>query len=330
VWEGESVSTAGVPPPEGWSGSGSNAAQVPAPPPASPYTAEPWARWPYGTGQTYRSGRGLATAVIVLLAVMAVLSLARAGAHANRASLLDDMLNGGFLSMDASDVDRADRADGTVALSNALFVLGLLITGVVFIVWQYRHAVNARALSGRHDAPGPGPGWAIGGWFLPFANLVLPGAQLYGSSRASDPALPLRVGAGTGAGAGSPIVVLWAVVLGVASVIERVGAFGSPDQDGALRFDDVDEFSRDLIAADRLVAVGATAYVVAAVLAIVMVRRLTARQDRRAAALTAAATGALPSSGPPSTAVDQQGWSGQQPWPPAPPASPWAVPGDGR
>ena len=44
--------------------------------------------------------------------------------------------------------------------------------GVVFIIWQFRHAKNAQVLGARG---GLGPGWAIGGWFIPLANYVLPG-----------------------------------------------------------------------------------------------------------------------------------------------------------
>ncbi len=54
-----------------------------------------------------------------------------------------------------------------------------------FIVWQFRHAKNARALGERG---GLGPGWAIGGWFVPLANFVLPGVQIHQSSRMSDSA----------------------------------------------------------------------------------------------------------------------------------------------
>ncbi len=54
---------------------------------------------------------------------------------------------------------------------------------MVFIIWQFRHAKNAQVL-GAYG--GLGPGWAIGGWFVPFANYVLPAMQMHQSSRASD------------------------------------------------------------------------------------------------------------------------------------------------
>ncbi|RZQ63434.1 DUF4328 domain-containing protein [Amycolatopsis suaedae] len=57
-----------------------------------------------------------------------------------------------------------ERADSSVAVWEACFVLLNLATGIVFIIWQHRHATNAVALRG---PLGLGPGWAIGGCSFP-------------------------------------------------------------------------------------------------------------------------------------------------------------------
>jgi hypothetical protein len=76
---------------------------------------------------------------------------------------------------------RALRADDPellvrVALAELVVVLPLAVAGlaaiVLVIVWFYRARKNLDAF------PGAGPtlsaGWAIGGWFVPFANFVIP------------------------------------------------------------------------------------------------------------------------------------------------------------
>lgn len=61
------------------------------------------------------------------------------------------------------------------------YIAATLATGVVFIIWQYRLARNAQDLRG---PLGLGPGWAIGAWFIPIANLFMPHMQLRHSVRA--------------------------------------------------------------------------------------------------------------------------------------------------
>ena len=87
---------------------------------------------------------------------------------------------------------------GVVGLAFVV-VAGLMIAVFVLtIVWQWRLAKNHQLL-GRPDTAF-GPGWAIGAWFIPLANFVIPILQL------RDPleGLPARPAAGVaGRGSGS-------------------------------------------------------------------------------------------------------------------------------
>ena len=56
-----------------------------------------------------------------------------------------------------------------VPLVGLLHALLFLVTAVVFLVWLHRARRNAVAV--RHQF---GPGWAIGGWFVPLANVYIP------------------------------------------------------------------------------------------------------------------------------------------------------------
>ncbi|MEE6257583.1 DUF4328 domain-containing protein [Plantactinospora sonchi] len=76
---------------------------------------------------------------------------------------------------------RAERDGDLVALDQALAIeavlgigrtLTMLLAAVLVIVWFYRVRDNLDAFAG--SAPELRTGWAIGGWFVPFANLVIP------------------------------------------------------------------------------------------------------------------------------------------------------------
>ena len=54
----------------------------------------------------------------------------------------------------------------------AFYGLTQLAIVVLFIVWQFRAAKNNEALDRRGARFGPG--WSIGAWFIPLANLVIP------------------------------------------------------------------------------------------------------------------------------------------------------------
>lgn len=256
------------------------------PPPAGGYAWPPG--WPeyhaYGTRMApprMRPLGGLATAATVLLGVMAAIALFGVAAHLNRVGLVEREFRERSVTLD--ELEDADNAVAAVALVNAV---GLLTTAAVFIAWQYRHAVNADELAGT-DAP-LGPRWAIGGWFIPCANWLLPAMQLFGASRASDPALPLRPSPGRGRG--SPLVVLWAAMFSLGGAVGMVGWGRFPDEDDVSGIADLEGFVSDARLADRMVAAGFVITAAAAVLAAVMVRTLSRRQTDRASAMATAAT----------------------------------------
>jgi hypothetical protein len=246
------------------------------PPPAAPYQSAGPVAYP-SPASGYRPLGGLATALAVLLGVMALVSLVVAYAHIHRSGVIEDALNSGGPSV--ADLDAADEMVVAVRLVD---IVGTIATGVVFIVWQFRHARNAEALSG--VSAGLGPGWAIGGWLIPCANYVLPGIQLFGASKAGDPGLPPRPAAGWGRGSG--LVVAWAVTFGIAAAGSFVAAQNFPD-DRAVSAFELQRYVDDATAADSATGGGFIVFSVAAVLGAVMVMSLSRRQAARARAIDA-------------------------------------------
>lgn len=124
---------------------------------------------------------GLTITASALLGFAAVASALFAFAQYNRVTAIRAFLSG---KAGLDDLGRADNlATGAVRLLAAAF----LVTGIVFIIWQYQFTRKAERL---HGPLGLGAGWAICGWLIPVANLILPFIQLSHATKASDPALP--------------------------------------------------------------------------------------------------------------------------------------------
>jgi hypothetical protein len=289
---------------------------VGAPYPASSYGAPGYG---YAAPAQVKPLKGLATAISVLLAITGLAAVWAAVALFHRASVVSD-----FTGLAGVSIQDIKDADSQVSGSVGLFQFGLLATGIVWIIWQFRFAKNAQALRGNY---GLAPGWAIGGWFIPFGNLVLPQLQLFQAAKASSPDLP--PGQPATAGTAPASVLAWWVAYDLAGALFAIGQLTRPDKN-SFNFD-LDKFVR----ADRLSGFSCLVYVVAAVIAILMVRALTDRQARAAASAAPyqqpyqqgyappSAPGQYP---PPAAAPGQYAPPGQYPPPAAPPPQTWAPP----
>ncbi|MER7533410.1 DUF4328 domain-containing protein [Streptomyces sp. NPDC097704] len=122
---------------------------------------------------TLKNPSGLAKAVVVLLAGNIVFDVLLGlidvrGLAAENGTYFDPAVIGGV--------------DLYVAYSMA-FTLWFA-TAVVFIIWFHRLRKNAEVWA--RDLQGRTPGWAIGGWFIPIANLWIPqgiAADIWRASR---------------------------------------------------------------------------------------------------------------------------------------------------
>ena len=278
---------------------------------------------PYATSSVplgpMRSLRGLWIAILVLLSLIGAADIVAAGAFFNRASRLDDLADGTF---DYQAMVDADSSIQGAIVAHALLGLALAAT---FITWQFRHAKNAQALGERG---GLGPGWAIGGWFIPIGNYVLPGMQIHQSSRMSDPAVAGQPGA---KGKGSGIVIVWMVLLAIAALaFVAGGGLRNTDSEGNMVFDEMDDV-RSAASGDRTAGMSMILFVGAAVAGGIMVRSLSTKQSIAYEARLGAGPGAAsygtagPFYGGPPVAPPPPGQWGAPPpsWSaPAPPAAP--------
>jgi hypothetical protein len=183
------------------------------------------------------------------------LAILTAVAMFGRASLIDE---GDFTFEEAND------ADNLVATAIVFSLLVGLATVVLWLIWQFRVAKNAEVLGKRE---GLGPGWAIGGWFIPLANIVLGPMQLLQSAQWSDPDAPGREGRTP------PLVIVWWVLFVVTGFGRLRVGFGSNDVDGTFDLEEI----RD---ADQAGGIAALLAIALAVVAILMVREVTRRQTQ--------------------------------------------------
>jgi hypothetical protein len=143
-----------------------------------------------------------------------------------------------------------------IRVSYSVGVVGLLVfmvTAAVFLGWFHRSYRNLAALgvTDRHTSPA----WEVGSWFVPVAGLWKPYRAMHEMWNAGDPA-SVRP---------SNLIRLWWAAWLVSLALINLAAFSGVDNDfvswqGAL---------------------SAQATVLAAVLAILVIRSVNARQDKR-------------------------------------------------
>jgi uncharacterized protein DUF4328 len=239
---------------------------------ASYYAGTPRPQYRIVGGPDFRPLDGVTTATAVLLGIAGLASLVGVYPFLNRVFTIHAYLDG-----TATLAALADADDAVVALLTVNFLV-TVATGALFMVWQYRLAVNAELL--RREPMSLGPGWAIGGWFIPFANFVLPYLQLRQSARATDPNLqrPQDVPV---SGRVPRIVTAWTVLFVASTVLMAIGIGmrGRPE-DARTSADPARESGLAFAQGDEVAALSMAVSVAAAIVAVIMVRSVTARQNK--------------------------------------------------
>ena len=187
-------------------------------------------------------------------------------------SLLNRIESGDFSSRDEV-VDAAENNDDRQATIGGLQILLLVIAGIVWLGWFRTAYRNLPALGARE--PRFKPGWALGAWFVPFLNLVRPKQMTDDLWRSSDPTLPPQAEPLWRAKSVHPVVHWW---WGFWLLSWFAGRFGASADSESPTIDDAQMTA-------LLTTVSDAASVVAGILAIQIVRAVTARQEARAASL---------------------------------------------
>lgn len=197
----------------------------------------------------------MAVAVADLLAVAAGLNIRR---------VLGNGPENDFATYDDAEATLADNLYGS---AGALQGVMTLATGIVFILWFRRLRMNAEVFD--PSVQPMSPGWSIGAWFIPFANLVLPRRIAGGIWTASAQTNPDGSWRTVPATAMNQWWGAWVCSLAFSWVTSRQYMRA--------------EKTQEIIDAAGLVMASDALDIVAAVFAILFVRKLTRMQGERAA-----------------------------------------------
>ena len=230
--------------------------EAPAPPP------------PAGPGFAPPSGRAKLT--VAALGVVIAIAVATIAADVYGLSAVNAGLD------DAPDADsKLSTSDTLDAISAIASTLAGLATAVLFLRWFYRAYKNLPAL-GIADPP-RSAGWAVGSWFVPFVNWVIPLASSSDIWRSGDtdarPDQPWHRRPVAG------LVTAWWIAWLLSSVGGNIGARATWNT-----ADELEEFKTAYIV-DLIANAGS---ILAALLAIAFVRQATRRQEARARQVAAA------------------------------------------
>jgi hypothetical protein len=235
-----------------------------APPPGMPPPPGPGTAWSAAPAvqPRFQPLAGLATALTWLIPVAVVAAVAVSATHLLRLDAFNRVLDGDFSA--ARDFNDADDAVG--ATRTILFLLSIAIF-VLVVILLFRAVKNAEIWTqsqGRFSA-----GWAIGGWFIPLANFVIPFMVFLDVWKRSAPG-DRRLGSPSAA-------LLWCwwllyVVGQVLIFLDPTGDFPTPSE---------------VRAREELNAAGGFVLAVAGILMIFVVRRLAAWQRQQATTIAA-------------------------------------------
>lgn len=222
----------------------------------------------------YQSAETRSRAVIALLLVWIASALGLVVVNLLRLDLVNRIASGQPVSLDEA------RASDNLVSSVALAHVGVyVLAAIAVLMWLHRAVRNSHILGERYLRFSPG--FAVGCWFIPFANLVLPYQAVREAWGASDPALPWSTPDTRRRSRGGGLVVAWWLTFIAGSLAGAASVGFGPNSN-----------------TDPLTSVRAITYIalaqaaltfVAALLLIAVVTRLTSRQDQKAQALLAAA-----------------------------------------
>ncbi|MET9484661.1 DUF4328 domain-containing protein [Streptomyces sp. NPDC006638] len=212
-----------------------------------------------------RSPVGLSHVVILMLGVAITADLFSLVVGFNLHAAWSDVLAPGY---DGSSGDSYERVETLYGLSGGMQGLSLLVCAVLFISWFHRVRGNAQTFA--PDAHSKSSGWAVWGWLVPVVSLWYPRRIALDIWAASGPEPHLGLAKPPSRALINAWWTLWLATL-------FFGNLASRRYEGAVDGADVQRAVAELMVSDVI-------NIAAAVLAILVVRRLTSMQQEKARA----------------------------------------------
>lgn len=217
----------------------------------------------WGVATWPRSPVGLSRAVTALLGVVIAADLFAIATGLRVRALWDRLATDEAMDVFSPDGASAERL---YLVSGNVQNLANLVTAVVFIIWFHRTRRNAEVFD--PSVQRMGPGWAVGGWFVPVANFWFPYRVASGVWEASAQTRP---DGGWRTVPRTPLNLWWGAWIVTVLAARVTGRLWERAVEPA-----------EIVRAAGLVAASDAVDIVAAVLAVLYVRAVTGMQVERA------------------------------------------------
>ncbi|OLZ61299.1 hypothetical protein AV521_43950 [Streptomyces sp. IMTB 2501] len=201
---------------------------------------------------------GAATAATALISLVVVREVLVSVGNWRDYVVVHDFLAG---KATLADVQAADSDALTKVLGTWLGLLVWIVAGVAFLVWLWRARINAELIGGA-AAHRRSRGWVVGAWLSPVANLWFPYQVMSDIWQASAPRRP----------APGALVKTWWVLLVAGTYLVRPIQWRMASQEAS---------EQDVLANANMSTLLAVLYLVAGVLIILIMRRVTEWQTGR-------------------------------------------------
>jgi hypothetical protein len=261
---------------------------------------------PLTASEPYRSARTLARVVVLLLAAYVVAALLSMGSGYLQLRLLE-RAGGGHTEVESIIEGHADEQitdaeaeanDQREAVTALLLVAVFVANVVVFLLWLHRSYSNLPALGNPKAGLEYSPGWVVGGWFIPFVNLVVPYRVVREVWAKSDPAVGTDE-ARFGPTASSSLILAWWLVWLASNVVGNI----------SFRLVNAANSLPDFVFATRFDIFAGGFNIISALLAILVVRSIERRQEARSSRVVYVPPGPPPPLIPPQAPAAAQGQS---------------------
>lgn len=163
----------------------------------------------------FSSGRFWAQCVLILLAVLVVLDIVAVVSGCTEIRLISGVMRGETVT-----AAKATASDSRQVIINRIHIVLICITAALFCIWIYRAHRNLPSLgaSGLKYSPW----WAVGGFFIPFLNLIRPLQVTTEIWKASDPITDIDDSATWQRTPTSPFIISWWILFLISGLLGNV------------------------------------------------------------------------------------------------------------
>ena len=252
------------------------------PPPSNNPTSAPPAASNYHLIRPFESGHTLALLAIAFLAVGILLDVFSIVSELLQINLLSDLVGGREVT--SAEADANDLREMVIGITQ---MVNYLVTAVFFLMWFHRAHRNLPALGANHLEFTPA--WAVGGFFVPFLNLVRPYKVAREIWKASSPGVGVNDGVSWEQVSGSPLLGFWWGAWIISNILGQLLSRLGRNAEGAEEF----------ITLSWLGIAANLASLLAAALAILVIKKIDERQTEKHRLLMAVLVPQLGSPPPP-------------------------------